>query len=285
MILGAVVEQSPSDNNSVLTDNQRNVGWLHVHGLGLEPSDNSILYIATHGAFYQSISGAPPVKIDKSGADFMAFNAPPVSDAPMYASGHPASGGNTGLIKSNDGGRTWETVSTVSQPPVDFHAMSVSKSDPNIILGFDSGGRGLFKTTDYGETWKTLEYPERISSLAISPNDSELIFPGTVKGMFSSSDCRNNLNKVLYNCQRVLSLAFVDDTLYAFSPETGLERSFDFGQNWEKVAEIPLTVTSMVIDPQNKDIYLGGIHKNGFHEVYKLSSDLQTSYLIGTNRK
>ncbi len=278
------VEETPSDDNSVLTENQRNVGWLHVHGLGLDPSDNSILYIATHGAFYQSISGSPPVKIGNSRDDFMAFNAPPVSDAPMYASGHPARGGNTGLIKSTDGGRTWETVSSVLQPPVDFHAMSVSKSDPNIILGFDSGGRGLFKTTDFGKTWENLEYPEYISALAISPNDSELIFAGTGKGMYRSDDGGNSWNKVSYNGQRVLSLAIDDDTLYAFSPETGLERSFDFGQNWEKIAETPLTVTSIAIDPQNKDMYLGGMHQSGSQEVYKLSSDLQTSFLIGTNR-
>jgi len=279
------VEETPSNDNSVSTDNQRNVGWLHVHGLGLDPSDNSILYIATHGAFYQSISGSPPVKIDKSGTDFMAFNAPPVTDAPMYASGHPKHGGNTGLIKSTDRGRTWETVSNVSQPPVDFHAMSVSKSNPNIILGFDHGGGGLFKTTDFGKTWKNLESPENISALVISSNDSELIFAGTGKGMYRTDDGGNSWNKVSYNGQRILSLAFDGDTLYAFSLETGLERSSDFGQNWEKVAEVPLAVTSIAIDPQNKDMYLGGIHQSGSQEVYKLSSDLQTSFLIGTNRK
>ena len=63
--------------------------------MGLDPVDNSILYIATHGDFYQSIEDGPPVKVDKVRSDYMAFNAPPVPGIPLYASGHPSAGGNT----------------------------------------------------------------------------------------------------------------------------------------------------------------------------------------------
>ncbi|MBI5698551.1 MAG: hypothetical protein HZC29_08775 [Thaumarchaeota archaeon] len=120
--------------------NPRTVFWRHIHGLGIDPADRTLLYIATHGDFYQSVNGGPPIKVDEQRADYMAFNAPYSSDAPLYASGHPATGGNTGLIKSIDGGKTWQQVATVLDPPVDFHAMGVSKSDPNLIIGFDSAG-------------------------------------------------------------------------------------------------------------------------------------------------
>jgi len=173
-----ISEPSPSIDNSA-ADDPRIVDWRHVHGLGLDPADHSILYIATHGDFYQSISGAPPIKVDKVRADYMAFNAPLVSGFPLYASGHPVTGGNTGLIKSNDGGITWEHVSNVIEPAADFHAMATSKQNPEMLIGFDSGARGLFKTVDAGKTWETLVYPEYISTLVISPNDSELIFAGT----------------------------------------------------------------------------------------------------------
>lgn len=110
-----IADLSPSTNN--LTDNDpRIIDWRHVHGVGLDPTDHSILYIATHGDFYQSISGAFPVKVDEIRADYMAFNAPPITGAPMYASGHPSTGGNTGLIKSSDGGKTWEMVSKFLEP-------------------------------------------------------------------------------------------------------------------------------------------------------------------------
>ncbi|MEM4391905.1 MAG: sialidase family protein, partial [Candidatus Nitrosotenuis sp.] len=172
--------------------NPRTVFWRHIHGLGIDPSDRSILYIATHGDFYQSVNGGPPIKVDEKRADYMAFNAPPSAGIPLYASGHPGTGGNTGLIKSTDGGKTWQTVATILEPPVDFHAMAVSKSDPNIIIGFDSAGRGLFKTTDGGKNWQTLTPPEYISALAISPTYANVMFAGTGKGIFVSNDGGNS---------------------------------------------------------------------------------------------
>ena len=89
----------------------------------------------------------------------MAFNAPMTTGIPLYSSGHPSTGGNTGLIKSTDGGRTWELVSKVLDPAVDFHAMAISKSDPQVIIGFDSEGRGLFRTADRGKNWDKMNYP------------------------------------------------------------------------------------------------------------------------------
>ena len=100
----SIISESSTSVDNTSSDNSKIIDWRHVHGLGLDPADHTILYIATHGDFYQSISGAPPIKVDKVRADYMAFNAPLVSGFPLYASGHPSTGGNTGLIKSNDGG-------------------------------------------------------------------------------------------------------------------------------------------------------------------------------------
>jgi len=43
-----------SNDQSISIDSEtRTVEWRHVHGLGVDPSDSDILYIATHGDFYQ----------------------------------------------------------------------------------------------------------------------------------------------------------------------------------------------------------------------------------------
>src|SRR3990170_2219319 len=157
----------------------RTADWRHIHGLGIDPIDRTILYIATHGDFYHSHDGNPPFKVDIVRADYMAFNAPTTAGIPLYASGHPASGGNTGLIKSIDGGQSWESVSKVLEPPVDFHAMSVSKSDPNTIIGFDSAGRGLFKTVDAGKSWENLSDPSlTITSIAVDTQNKIIYVAG-----------------------------------------------------------------------------------------------------------
>jgi photosystem II stability/assembly factor-like uncharacterized protein len=279
-----VSEPSPNIDNSD-DDNSRIIDWRHVHGLGLDPADNSVLYIATHGDFYQSISGAPPIKVDKVRADYMAFNAPLVSGFPLYASGHPSTGGNTGLIKSNDGGVTWQHVSNVIEPPVDFHAMAVSKQNPETIIGFDSGARGLFRTIDAGKTWETLEYPEYISALAISPLDS-VIFAGTGNGIFKSDDGGKTWTQLnTYRGLPVFSLAFDDaGKLFASIKTFGIVQSDDSGDTWESLIHVDLTVTSITTDSHNNEIYVGGFSSDGFQEVYKISYDGSSYEMIGTNK-
>lgn len=268
-------------------ENPRTVFWRHIHGLGIDASNRNILYIATHGDFFQSINGGPPAKVDEQRADYMAFNAPYDQGIPLYASGHPATGGNTGLIKSTDGGKTWQQVATILQPPVDFHAMSVSKSDPNVIIGFDSAGRGLFKTTDAGKTWQTLQFPEYISALAISPNDSDIVFAATGKGIYQSNDGATTWTQLeQYKRLLVFALSFDENgVLYASAEEFGLERSSDLGQSWDKVNSPKLTIMSIVVDAQNKILYVSGYSPEGYQEVYKSSDDGSNWDLIATNKE
>ena len=97
--------------NSVYSESELNpqsiIYWNHIHGLGIDPNNSNILYIATHGELYRSENGSPPVKVENSERrDYMAFTADPSNSETVYASGHPSTGGNTGFIRSSDGGRT-----------------------------------------------------------------------------------------------------------------------------------------------------------------------------------
>lgn len=269
------------------SSNPRVVFWPHVHGLGVDPSDSSILYIATHGDFYKSVNGGPPVKVDRQRADYMAFNAPQAEGVPLYASGHPSTGGNTGLIKSTDGGQTWQAVSAVLDPPVDFHAMALSKSDPDIIIGFDSGGRGLFKTADAGQTWEKLDYPEYITALAIGLDDPEVVFAGTGNGVFQSTDGGSSWSQLnQYRGLQVHALAFdAEGMLYASTDTFGLSRSPDLGQTWERVERPDLTVTSIAVDSENGTIYVGGYSPDGYQEVYRGPLEGSGWQLVGTNKE
>lgn len=268
----------------------RTVSWFHVHGLGVDPTDPSVLYIATHGDFYKSVDGGVPVKVDRQRADYMAFNAPMAEGAPLYSSGHPATGGNTGLIKSTDGGQTWQAVSNVLDPPADFHAMTVSASDPDIIVGFDSGGRGLFKTSDAGNTWERLDYPgEFVIALAIAPDNPDMVFVGTPEGLYQSSDGAASWTQLnQYKGLAVMALAFdVQGNLYASTEEFGLARSSDLGQTWEGISRPPdnLTATSIAVDSENGVLYVAGqAAPQGYQEVFKGSLDGSGWQLVGTNK-
>jgi sortilin (neurotensin receptor 3) len=288
--IGIGLSFSMTGNAPSNLNNSRNVSWIHVHGLGLDPSDSSTLYIASHGDFYKSVNGGVPVKVDKERADYMGFNAPQAKGVPLYSSGHPSTGGNTGLIKSTDGGQTWQVVSAVLDPPVDFHAMAVSESEPNVILGFDGSGRGLFKTTDSGKTWEKFDYPgQYVTSLAISPSDSNVIFAGTSEGLYQSEDGAvswTQLNQ--YKGIGVMALAFDSQgPLYASTEEFGLAKSSDRGITWESINRPPdtLTATSIAVDSQNDVLYVAGYAApQGYQEVFKGGIDGSDWQLVGTNK-
>ena len=287
MVIGMVITIQYALNTQIPASPlySRTVGWQHIHGLGIEPADRIILYIATHGDFYQSHDGSPPFKVDIVRADYMAFNAPPSAGIPLYASGHPSTGGNTGLIRSMDGGQSWESVAKVLEPPVDFHAMAVSRSDPNVIIGFDSGGRGLFKTVDSGKTWETLQYPVYISALAISPSDSQIVFAGTGKGIFQSNDgAKSWIQLDEYKGITILAMSFDENGVLYASNQFGLSRSSDLGETWEKINKPDLTITSIAVDSQNKIIYIAGYSSQGFQEVYRSLDDGVSWQIIGTNK-
>jgi len=287
MVIGMVITIQYALNTQIPASPlySRTVGWQHIHGLGIEPADRIILYIATHGDFYHSHDGNPPFKVDIVRADYMAFNAPPSAGIPLYASGHPSTGGNTGLIRSTDGGQSWESVAKVLEPPVDFHAMAVSRSDPNVIIGFDSGGRGLFKTVDSGKTWETLQYPDYISALAISPSDSQIVFAGTGKGIFQSNDgAKSWIQLDEYKGITILAMSFDENGVLYASNQFGLSRSSDLGETWGKINKPDLTITSIAVDSQNKIIYIAGYSSQGFQEVYRSLDDGASWQIIGTNK-
>jgi hypothetical protein len=288
----AVMQNSGIPSGQEKTPDPRTVPWIHVHGLGVDPSDSSILYIATHGDFYKSVNGGAPVKVDKERADYMAFNAPQASGTPLYASGHPSTGGNTGLIKSTDGGQTWQSVATILDPPVDFHAMAVGKNDPNTIIGYDSAGRGLFKTADAGKTWEKLDGPsvDYISALAMSPSDTNIVFAGTDSGLLESTD--GGASWTLLNQYKgiiIFALTFdADGNLYASTDEFGLTKSSDLGKTWQSIERPPdsLTTTSIAVDSQNKLIYVAGFASpQGYQEVFKSSLDGKDWQMVGTNKE
>lgn len=79
----------------------------------------------------------------------------------LVASGHPGAGSTlpdpVGLLRSSDGGRTWETVSLTGE--IDFHALAI---DGERIAGSATAGELLY-SEDAGTSWTTIAQGEATS--------------------------------------------------------------------------------------------------------------------------
>ncbi|MDA2988888.1 MAG: DUF305 domain-containing protein [Actinomycetota bacterium] len=120
----------------------------HVHGVVV---DGDGLLLGTHDGVHRvdPESGASE-RVGESRDDFMGFAG--AADATLVASGHPGPGSThpnpLGLITSDDGGQTWQSVSLLGQ--VDFHGLAVRGNE---IVGWDTRGP-LQWSSDGGTTWQ-----------------------------------------------------------------------------------------------------------------------------------
>ena len=157
----------------------------HYHGLAVDPADPSRLMLATHHGFYLVSADGMAARVSPV-QDFMGFTPHPADSKILFASGHPAAGGNLGFIRSDDAGASWTQISTGSGGPVDFHQMDVSRADPNVVYG---SFRGIQVSRDGGKNWANSgAAPEGMIALAASPLKAERVYAATKTGLFASDN-------------------------------------------------------------------------------------------------
>ena len=150
----------------------------HVHGLSVNDETGQVL-LATHEGLFD-MSRDPAVKIGPTN-DYMGFTAAGDPDV-FYASGHPGAGSDLpnplGLLKSTDGGQTWEQLSR--QKESDFHALAATASG---IVAFD----GTLRTSTDGTTWRTVAADFMPAVLAAHPA-GDIVLATTTDGLQRSTD-------------------------------------------------------------------------------------------------
>ena len=163
-------------------------GPLHIHGLGVNPSDGS-LYLATHTGLFQLPKGetskSSATRIADRYQDTMGFKV--VGPDRFIGSGHPDGREGLppllGLIESDDAGERWKPVSLLGE--ADFHVLEASGP---VVFGFDSTGGRLMRSDDQGQTWERRSAPEPLFGVAIDPADSDRLLASGESGLHRSVD-------------------------------------------------------------------------------------------------
>lgn len=201
----------------------------HIHGLAVDANEPSHLFIATHHGLFRAGPDGKAQRVSDV-QDFMGFNPHPTDPSTLFASGHPANGGNLGFISSTDHGKTWRQVSPGVNGPVDFHQMTVSPADPMTIYG---AYRGLQLSRDGGRTWSVVgSTPDKLIDLAASARSPDTLYAATEAGLLISTDAGKAWKPLLGGAPASLIEVTPAGTVYAFVVGRGLvsstEGSTDF---------------------------------------------------------
>lgn len=204
----------------------------HLHGLAFDPTDPGRLLLATHHGMYRAFTDGRVEPIGTARDDFMALSADPARPDRLYASGHPAGGGNLGLLRSLDGGASWTKLSDGHRGPVDFHQLAVSRADPDVLYGVHGT---LQRSTDGGVTWAPVgPPPEKLIGLAASAQDADRLYAATEQGLRVSLDGGQSWRPAaMYRSPASLVHVAADGTVYAFLLGRGLLTTTEPSLAWK----------------------------------------------------
>ncbi|MDN4643953.1 F510_1955 family glycosylhydrolase [Arthrobacter sp. PsM3] len=201
---------------------------VHVHGLSVNGETGQVL-LATHAGLLD-MSKKTAAKIGPTN-DLMGFTAE-MDEGVFYASGHPGSDSTLpnplGLIRTGDGGKTWEQLPR--QGESDFHALTTTKSG---IVAFD----GALRTSTDGKTWKTVDAGFVPAVLAGNPY-SDTVLATTQEGVQRSTD--GGATWVLDKAAPVVQFAAFASAREAVGVEPGgaVHYSPDGGATWIRKGQI-----------------------------------------------
>jgi photosystem II stability/assembly factor-like uncharacterized protein len=195
-----------------------------------------------------------------------------------------------GIYRSDDGGKTWrnlglkasEHIGRIIVDPRDSNVIYVAAAGP---LWAPGGDRGVFKSADGGKTWKnvlTISENTGVNDIAQDPNQPDtllatayqrrrhqwtLIDGGPESAIYKSDDAGATWRKIKTGLPTEelgrIGLAFSraqPDLVYArveaANKATGIFRSIDAGESWEKrsgFGELAMYYSQIVADPKFAD--------------------------------
>ncbi len=200
----------------------------HIHRIAIDPRDDNVVYVAATG--------------------------------PLFGPG-----GDRGVFKTTDGGRTWRKVLTGDEN-TGANDVVIAPKDPDVVFAsmyqrrreaccMNGGGPGsaLYRSTDRGETWSKVEggFPTGpLGRIAVDVSRSD---PSVVFALVEAPGAAPTAGQQPGGMQPSA----------AASGNTGLWRSNDGGTTWTKVNSInprPMYFSKVLIDPTNTEtVYYGGV--------------------------
>lgn len=178
-------------------------------------------------------------------------------------------GHHNGILETNDGGRTWQTL--LNRPNWDAMGMAFSQASPITLY---AAGHDIFFKSTAGQNWEPVKHNltgTDIHGFAADPEDPQVLYAFVVgHGLYRSSDRGSAWEAVKGRLPgSTMALAVLPGTpktLLAGNMESGLLRSADGGATWNKVGGgfSGNMVMALATHPQTPGLVYAGSEKGLF---------------------
>ena len=278
MALGLGLTACGGDSESS-ADEQLAVPWVdpdgdppYIGSLSVNPADGNIWMGTNTGLFEIPKAGGTPAKVsgqlatpNGKGTVSESLVAKFTGPDALIASGHP-SGDSTlpsalGLIRSEDAGKTWESVSELGTS--DFHALSRSGE---ILVAPLYGQAQILLSRDEGKTFEPRVAPMALVDLAVDPGDSKRWAATSESGIFVSVDEGRTWRQ--RDPTPNVRLAWHDSgELFRIDPGGPVKVSEDGGETWQDRGSTGGEPQALTVDQA------GALYMAAFDGTVKKSED------------
>lgn len=149
-------------------------------GFVVHPTDSRILFLTSQDqVLWKSVDGGRSWSGLKAGlAPYPQANQSPRLIFADAAGATLLLASQFGLLRSTDGGNSWQPVSTLLTPPVTIEGVAADPTNPNRITLFV--GQTLHRTTDGGTSWKVASLPTSrpLTFVVLDPQDPQVLYLG-----------------------------------------------------------------------------------------------------------
>lgn len=270
---------------------QTNISNTNISDIAISNSNPNIVYIGTRGnGMFKSEDGGETWKALFTGSTVWQIGLNPLNNDTIYIAVTVNKRGK--IFKSLDAGNNWEEIYSEARINFDIEALGINNRDPSNIYAGDSQGV-VFRSVDSGRQWKVINNQKTpISSIKISPVNSQKIYYLSGGGLWASGDggeTFTNLKLPQAGSGGGINSIEVDprdeNVIYA-SAQQSILKSVDSGQNF-----FPINIlnpkgpklSNVAVNPKNNQEWYYGA---GF-AVYKTSNNGNSWSVaeLNTNRR
>ena len=240
ILMFAADDSATEGSRTPRSDEVEDVGMAHVHGLGVNPASSELVAATHFGVFVVRDGTATRVG---PAQDTMGFTI--TGPDTFLASGHPDFAVDDepllGLIRSNDGGRSWNSVSR--RGISDFHALQAAHGQ---VYGYDATAEQFLVSTD-GRNWQ-LRAALDLRDFAVDPTDPDRLIATDDSSTLISTSGGRTWQPLAAPRLQVVSWPEAD-MLYGIDADGRVHLSRDAGLRWSALGTVGGAPNAIAVAP------------------------------------